>query len=1262
MGVGGAARGGDGWDFFVSYTQPDQPWAEWISWVLEEVQFRVLVQAWDFPPGSNWVEQMRRGVRADRTVVVLSNRYPGSRYGAAEWRQAWLHDPAGDRRKVLVVRVEDCRPPDVLEQVVYIDLVGLGHEEARDRLLRSIDAAVHNLRLKPSEEPPFPGMSPRPGVAGVPQAAGRTLARRRPSAELLPGLPARYVPRDGEVAAVCRLLTDPAGETTVGIVGMGGAGKSTLARALIHQEQVKAAFTDGILWVDASPDIDLTTLVATVVSAFGDPAPLVGLSDGVARARRLLAGAACLIVVDNVWSVEVLRALPLIAPARLLVTTRSRDSLFTSSEVYLVGGVDNGAGRQLLARYAGCQLDELPAVTEEILTRCGGLVLALALVGGMVGEGRPWVNVLERLRRADLSRLTGRFPDYPSTDLLAALDISVSTLDDNGRDRFTELAIFHGPVPAAVVIRLWQITAGLDDLDADDLLRLLGRRSLVQIDPRTDQVTVHDLLLDYARAAMPTSNLGRIHLLLAADLLTRWGGLGKGLPRLRDQARLDDIDQYGTDALVNHLLSADRADLVDELLTVEWDAEPGRAHNAWYTVHENLGQTDTYLSDVRAAWRHAADHSRLDGLNRQAFYALIIGSISSIAARMHPDLLVRAVALRVWPLPRALAYALAIPMPEGRAQALTGLIIHLDAEKRRTVLDQALDAAIHISEPQSRARALARLVTHLDVDRRRAVLDRALDAADHIDHPDDRARVLAGLAADLDADQVVRALDAAARIDALDARVRALAGLAAYLEAAQRRTVLDQALDSTIRVVQPLTRARALALLAAHLDEDQLSRALDAAVRVVWPTARAHALAGLAGQLNADQLARALDAAIRIDGPDARARALIGLAPRLDAMQRHTVMNRALDAVARINHPDDRARALAGLAAHLAGDQVARALDTAISIDRPEARSRALIGLASHLDVEQRGMVLDQALDAAMHINRPGDRARAMARLAVHFDAARRRAVLDRALEAANHISRPVDRAQELALLAVHLDADQLARALDTAVRIDHPDSRLQAMGGLAAHLDLEQRGAVLDQALEAITRIDHPAARARALAGLITLLGTDQPARALDAATRISKSEDRAWALARALDTATRISKSEDRARALTGLVAQLDADQMARVLEAVTRFDWPGDRARVLVGLVAHFEGEKRRVVLEQVLAAAVGIDRPDARAHALAGLIAHFEGDQRGVVLEQALAAAIQIDRPVDHARLLVGLVAHFEGEKRRVVLEQVLAAAV
>src|SRR6185312_5785471 len=93
-----------GWDFSVSYTQADRAWAEWIAWQLEEDGHRVLVQAWDFVPGTNWTRSMQDGVgRSDRTIAVVSPAYLASVYGQAEWLAAWRDDPSGEQRKLLVV-------------------------------------------------------------------------------------------------------------------------------------------------------------------------------------------------------------------------------------------------------------------------------------------------------------------------------------------------------------------------------------------------------------------------------------------------------------------------------------------------------------------------------------------------------------------------------------------------------------------------------------------------------------------------------------------------------------------------------------------------------------------------------------------------------------------------------------------------------------------------------------------------------------------------------------------------------------------------------------------------------------------------------------------------------------------------------------------------------------------------------------------------------------------------------------------------------
>jgi hypothetical protein len=95
----GAAQltaGGGSKDFFVSYSGADRAWAEWIAWVLEEAGYTVVLQAWDFRPGSNFVLEMQQAAaQAERTIAVFSPDFLASRFTAPEWAAAFARDPTG---------------------------------------------------------------------------------------------------------------------------------------------------------------------------------------------------------------------------------------------------------------------------------------------------------------------------------------------------------------------------------------------------------------------------------------------------------------------------------------------------------------------------------------------------------------------------------------------------------------------------------------------------------------------------------------------------------------------------------------------------------------------------------------------------------------------------------------------------------------------------------------------------------------------------------------------------------------------------------------------------------------------------------------------------------------------------------------------------------------------------------------------------------------------------------------------------------------
>jgi len=230
-----------GWDFFISYTQVDQAWAEWIAWVLEEDGHSVLVQAWDFVSGSNWIQGMQTGVaRAARTIAVLSPAYLHSQYGTSEWQAAWAADPAGSERKLLVMRVKDCHRPGFLAGVVSVDLFGTTEADARARMHAMVSSAISG-RAKPAEAPVFPGRA----VAREPRFPGDV----EPTVARWPGdIPVLQWPMadHGEArAAFARLLCEAAPERALLVQGASETGKSHMSKQMIRNAMLLPGVMSG---------------------------------------------------------------------------------------------------------------------------------------------------------------------------------------------------------------------------------------------------------------------------------------------------------------------------------------------------------------------------------------------------------------------------------------------------------------------------------------------------------------------------------------------------------------------------------------------------------------------------------------------------------------------------------------------------------------------------------------------------------------------------------------------------------------------------------------------------------------------------------------------------------------------------------------------------------------------------------------------------------------------------------------------------------
>jgi TIR domain len=363
--------GGDqgiGWDFFVSYTQADRAWAEWIAWELEEAGHRVLVQAWDFVPGSNWIQSMQEGVsRAERTITVLSREYLESRYAAAEWQKAWADDPGGKQRKLLVVRIAECHRPGLLSGVVSIDVFGISEAKAKARLRTMVSAALSG-RAKPAEQPEFPGTR---AVRREPRFPGAL-----PTVWQVPARNPNFTGRGSELEDLAQAVAGGSRVTVQSLRGMGGVGKTQLATEYCY---LHAGEYDLVYWVAAEEPATIPDQFTDLARQLGmDPAPdPEALGVQVRDQLRRVPG--WLLVFDNADQVEDIGAWlpggPLLPgiPGHVIVTTR-RGGFTVLGQVMELDVIDLPAAVALLRTRVPHLSDE---VGEQIAEELGQLPLAL---------------------------------------------------------------------------------------------------------------------------------------------------------------------------------------------------------------------------------------------------------------------------------------------------------------------------------------------------------------------------------------------------------------------------------------------------------------------------------------------------------------------------------------------------------------------------------------------------------------------------------------------------------------------------------------------------------------------------------------------------------------------------------------------------------------------------------------------------------------------------------------------------------------------
>ncbi|RWR84797.1 putative disease resistance protein [Cinnamomum micranthum f. kanehirae] len=347
-----------------------------------------------------------------------------------------------------------------------------------------------------------------------------------------------------EAEVVSKLLIDgDARRSVVSIVGMGGLGKTTLAKKVSNDINVKMNFR-CFAWIYVSQEfvvcdllIDMIKCVKTFSSKFMDK--LKSMSDEELKMKHndklksmseeelrmelfnCLRGRRYLIVIDDIWNREAWDGIEASFPnenngSRIMLTTRKRDvALYAEprSKPYELRLLTNEECWELLSKKAFLEVANhgdfvgLEKVGKEIARKCCGLPLAAVILGGLLSRKEQSVYEWERVLNG-----IGWHLKEGEDQILGILALSYNDLPYHLKMCFLYVAAFPGDssVRTTELLRMW-VAEGfvkergdvtMEDVAEDYLMELI-HRSLIQVverrfNGRVKKCRIHDLLRDLA--------------------------------------------------------------------------------------------------------------------------------------------------------------------------------------------------------------------------------------------------------------------------------------------------------------------------------------------------------------------------------------------------------------------------------------------------------------------------------------------------------------------------------------------------------------------------------------------------------------------------------------------------------------------------------------------------------------------------------------------------------------------------------------------
>ena len=114
--------------------------------------------------------------------------------------------------------------------------------------------------------------------------------------------------------------------TTVTIRGIGGIGKSTIAKALCHDPLIKEHFINGFLWISLTPPLpNPMTMLSEIYQQLSGKSTTINPSVLKSEIRLLVSSPSCklLVILDDVWEAkDAMMFVDVFSSCKTVMTTR----------------------------------------------------------------------------------------------------------------------------------------------------------------------------------------------------------------------------------------------------------------------------------------------------------------------------------------------------------------------------------------------------------------------------------------------------------------------------------------------------------------------------------------------------------------------------------------------------------------------------------------------------------------------------------------------------------------------------------------------------------------------------------------------------------------------------------------------------------------------------------------------------------------------------------------------------------------------------